>query len=139
MNDGAGYTSYHPRWLRTRVSTYWWLKRRAYVTFILRELSCVFVAWFVIFFLLLVRAVGQGDPAYQRFIEWSGNPLVLSVNVVSLLFVVFHAITWFNLAPKAIAVRIRGRRVSPFWITAPSFLAWAFVSAVVVWLMLGDR
>ena len=136
MNDGAGYTSHHPRPLPTRVSTYWWLKRRAYVTFMLRELSCVFVAWFVIFFLLLVRAVGRGDLAYQQFLEWSGNPLVLSVNVVSLLFVVFHAITWFNLAPTAIAVRIRGRRVPPFWITAAHFLAWAFVS-IVVWLILG--
>ncbi|MFQ5947905.1 MAG: fumarate reductase subunit C [Acidimicrobiia bacterium] len=138
MNDGPpGYTSYHPRWLRRRVSTYWWLKRPAYLAFILREVSCVFVAWFVIFFLLLVRAVGRGDPAYQRFLEWSGTPLVLAVNVVSLLFVVYHAITWFNLAPKAISVRIRGRRVPPFWIAAPNFLAWAFASAVVVWLMLG--
>ena len=137
MNDGAGYTKYHPRWLRPKMSIYWWLKRRSYLTFILRELSCIFVAWFVIFFLLLLRAVGRGDPAYQRFLELSGAPLILAVNVVSLLFVIFHAITWFNLAPKAMALRIRGRRVPPFWIAAPNFVAWALVSAVVVWLMLG--
>ena len=33
---------------RVRMSTYWWLGRRAYLKFILREISSVFVAWFVL-------------------------------------------------------------------------------------------
>lgn len=139
MNDGAGYTSHHPRWLRTRVSTYWWLQRRSYVVFILREVSSVFVAWFVIFFLLLVHAVGSGDAPYQRFLVWAGHPLVLLLNTMSLLFVILHAVTWFNLAPQAMAVRFRGRRVRPLWIAAPNYLAWAIVSAAVVWLLVGYR
>ena len=105
------YTEYHPRWLRPRVSTYWWLQRRAYLKFILRELSSVFVAWFVVFLLLLVRAVSQGAPAYEQFLQWAAHPLVLVLNVVSLLFVVFHAVTWFNLAPQAMVVHVGGKRV----------------------------
>jgi fumarate reductase subunit C len=31
------------------------------------------------------------------------------MNVVTLAFLLFHAITWFNLAPQAMVVRIRGR------------------------------
>src|SRR5438132_766531 len=42
------YTEYHPRWYRTRVSTWWWLARWPYLKFILREISSVFVAWFVV-------------------------------------------------------------------------------------------
>ena len=38
-------TEYLPRSYHTRVSTYWWLKRWAYLKFILREASSVFVAW----------------------------------------------------------------------------------------------
>ena len=45
------------------MSTYWWLEKRAYLLFILRELSSVFVAWFVVFLLLLVAAVSQGRRA----------------------------------------------------------------------------
>ena len=48
MNEPARYTPYHPRWLRSTVSTYWWLERRPYFLFILREISSVFVAWFVV-------------------------------------------------------------------------------------------
>jgi len=131
------YTEYHPRWLRPRMSTYWWLHRRSYLTFVLRELSSIFVAWFVVYILLLVRAVSRGEASYQQFLAWSRSPLVLLLNLVGLLFVVFHAVTWFNLAPQAMVVRVLGRRVPGRWITASNYLAWALVSALTARLLLG--
>ena len=59
------------------------------------------------------------------------------VNVVALIFVMYHAITWFNLAPKAMVVRLRGKRVPPAWIAATNYLAWTVVSAFVAWRVLG--
>src|SRR6266571_6775155 len=56
----ANYTEFHPRWYRPRMSVFWWVGRRSYLLFVLRELSSVFVAWSVVFLLLLVHAVGQG-------------------------------------------------------------------------------
>jgi succinate dehydrogenase subunit C len=137
MSEGPAYTEYHPRWFRPPVSTYWWLKRRSYLTFILRELSSIFVAWFVAYVLLLVRAVGEGESSYRQFLGWSARPVVLLVNVVGLSFVVFHAITWFNLASQALVVHARGKRVPGALITASNYLAWAAASALVVWLVLG--
>ena len=136
MNEER-YTPYHPRWYRPRISTWWWLKRWSSLAFILRELSSLFVAWFVIFFLLLVRAVSRGNAAYQEFLEWTASPYVLALNLISLLFVVFHAITWFNLAPQAMVVHFRGKRVPGKLITLSNYAAWVAVSAVVVWVILG--
>jgi len=138
MNDSPMYTKDHPRWLRSRVSTYWWLERSAYLTFILRELSSIFVAWFVVYLLVLVRAVSQGEGRYQQFLEWSRSPAVLFLNLVSLIFVVFHAVTWFNLAPRAMVVHLAGRRVPGVWIAASNYIAWVLSSAVVAWLLLGE-
>ena len=131
------YTEGHPRWLRTRVSTYWWLRRRSYLAFIGRELSSVFVAWFVVYLLRLIRAVAQGPSAYVRFLEWSAQPAVLLLNLVTLFFVVFHAITWFNLAPQAMVVRLRGERVPRSWIVGAHYAGWALLSALGAWLILG--
>jgi fumarate reductase subunit C len=131
------YTEYHPRWYRPQMSTYWWLWRGSYLAFILRELSSVFIAWFVVYLLLLVHAVSQEDPRfYKEFLDWSGSPGILLLNLVSLCFVVFHAVTWFNLAPKAMAVRLRGKRVPALLIAGPNYVAWVVVSAVVAWLLL---
>jgi len=137
MPDAPVYTEYHPRWFRRRTSTYWWLERRSYLAFILRELSSVFVAWSVAYLLLLVRAVGRGDDAYRQFLARSGRPLVVLLNLVTLGFVVFHAVTWFNLAPQAMVVRLRGRRVPGALIAAANYAAWAVASALVAWLLLG--
>ena len=130
------YTEYHPRWIRPRMSTYWWLGSWSYLKFILRELSSIFVAWFVVYLLLLVRAVSEGESSYRQFLDWSGRPVVLLVNVVGLSFVVFHAITWFNLAPQALVVHLRGKRVPGALITASNYVAWAATSALIVWLVL---
>jgi fumarate reductase subunit C len=137
MNQPTTYTPYHPRWHRTRVSTYWWMQRASYLVFILRELSSVFVAWFVVYLLVLVRALSQGESSYRQFLDWSGSPFILLLNLVSLFFVVFHAVTWFNLAPKAMVVHVGRTRVPGFLIAASNYFAWAVASALVAWLLLG--
>ena len=137
MSERQAYTAYHPRWIRTRVSTYWWLGRASYLAFILRELSSIFVGWFAVYLLLLVRAVSQGASSYEAFLDWSGRPAVLALNVVSLLFIVYHAITWFNLAPKEMVVRVGNTRVPGWLIAGSNYFACAIASALVVWLLLG--
>jgi fumarate reductase subunit C len=137
QNDRPAYTEFQPRWYRPRVSTYWWLKRRSYLAFILRELSSLFVAWFVVFLLVLVAAVSRGEESYRQFLTWSSSPAVMVLNLVSLFFVVFHTVTWFNLAPQAMVVRLRGKRVPGTWVAASNYTAWAMVSALVAWLLLG--
>jgi succinate dehydrogenase subunit C len=138
MSDRPLYTEYHPRWIRTRMSTYWWLQRRSYLAFILRELSSIFVGWFVVFLLLLIVALNQGESRYQEFLAWSGKPAVLALNIVSFFFIMYHAITWFNLAPKAMVMRVAGTRVPGFLIAGSNYLAWVMASALVGWLLLGE-
>ena len=133
----ASYTEGHPRWHRTRVSTFWWLGSWPYMKFILRELSSVFIAWFVVMVLLQIRALSHGPGAYNQFQQWLRAPILVALNAISLFFVLFHAITWFNLAPKAMAVRLRGKRVPDLVITTPNYAAWLMVSALVAWLVLG--
>ena len=129
-------TEYLPRSYHTRVSTYWWLKRWAYLKFILREASSVFVAWTVVMTLLQIRALARGPADYAEFQNWLRSPLLLALNAVSLAFVVFHAVTWFNLAPKAMVVRLRGKRLPNLAIAGPNFAAWLVISAAVTWILL---
>jgi succinate dehydrogenase subunit C len=136
MNRNAAYTPYHPRWHRRRVSTYWWLGRRSYFLFILREVSSLAVGWFVAFLLLLVRAVSGGAVRYQDFLEWARHPVVLALNIACFLFVCLHAVTWFNLAPQAMVVRVGGTRVPGWVIAASNYAALAATTAVVVALLL---
>jgi fumarate reductase subunit C len=131
------YTEYHPRWYRQRVSTYWWLGSWPYVRFILRELSSLAVAYFVVLTLAQIYALSQSPQIYAELQEWLRQSVVLALNVVVLLFAVFHTVTWFAAAPKAMAVRMRGKRVPEWAVAAPNYAAWIGASAFVAWFLLG--
>jgi fumarate reductase subunit C len=121
---------------RQPVDRYWWVKRRSYLLFTLREISCVFVAWFVVYLLLLVHAISAGRDSYARFLDWSANPLLVALNVVALIFLLLHAVTWFGLAPRAMVVHVRGRRIPARAVLAGHYAAWLVVSAVVAWVVM---
>ena len=125
-----------PRLYRKPISRFWWLRRRSYLIFVLRELSSLFVAWFVVYLLLLVNAVSSGSEQYQRFLNWSAGPGVLALNLIALLFVLMHTVTWFNLAPKAMVVHVRSRPVAPVVILGLHYLAWALLTVIVLLVVL---
>jgi fumarate reductase subunit C len=135
-SDTFVYTDYHPRWLRQPKHTYWWLEKPAYFAFILRELTCLPVAWFAIYLLLLVQAVSDGPAAYAQFLAWSASPWMILVNVVSFALLVFHAITFFDAAPQALIVHLGRTRVPGQLVLFGHYAAWVAASAVVVWLLM---
>jgi fumarate reductase subunit C len=136
MSAGAHYTPYHPKWYRRRVSVWWWLESPSYTGFVLREISAVAVAFFAVVLIALLRALARGPEAYARFTARLGSPPVLAASLVAFLFVVFHAITWFNLAPTAMVVRVKGKRVPDAVIVGSNYAAWVVLSAAVAFILL---
>ena len=120
---------------RPRVSTWWWTRKRTYFLFVMRELSSIFIAWFVVYLLLFVSAIGRSEAAYRRFLDWAASPWVIALNVVALVFVLLHTVTWFSLTPQAMAVRMMGRRVPAWQIVAGQYGGLAVVSGFVFWLV----
>jgi fumarate reductase subunit C len=133
MSVPAGY---HHRWLRRPVSTYWWLEKPAYLAFILREGSCMFVAWFVLYLLLLIRAALAGEASYAAFLAWSATPGIVALNLVTFAFVVYHAVTFFDAAPRAMVLRVGRTRVPPHLVRAGHYAAWLAASLLIAWLLL---
>jgi fumarate reductase subunit C len=123
------------RMYRRPVSTWWWLRKRSYFVFVMRELSSIFIAWLVVYLLLLVAAVGRGRTAYEDFLGLAANPAVVVLNVVAFAFVLLHTVTWFGLTPKAMAARLGGRPVPPAAVIASQYVGLVVVSAFVVWLV----
>jgi fumarate reductase subunit C len=136
MSAEPHYTLYHPRWYRRRVSVWWWLQNRSYAGFVLREVTSVFVAFFALIYLWQIRAVAQGPGDYAHFLARLGTPLFLALHGVAFLFVLFHAITWFALAPKAMVVRLRGKRVPDRVIVGLNYAAWLLLSGAVAFILL---
>ena len=136
MSAETPYTPYHPRWYRRRVSVWWWLENRAYAGFVLRELTSVFVAFFAVVYLWQLRALVHGPEAYAHVLARLKTPLFLALHGVAFLFVLFHSITWFNLAPTAMVVRLKGKRVPDWVVVGLNYAAWLFLSGAVAFILL---
>ena len=136
MSAEPRYTRYHPQGYRRPVSVWWWLQDRSYTWFVVRELTSVFVAFFAVVYLWQLRAVAQGPEAYGLFLARLKTPLFLALDTVAFLAVLFHAITWFNLTPKAIVVRLSGKRVPDWVIVGSNYGAWLVVSGAVAFMLL---
>ncbi len=131
------YKKYHPKWYCRRIPIVWWKGNPAYIKFIVRELTSVCVAYAAIVLLVQVGLLARGVEAYNGFLSWLRSPIVIVIHIFVLLAVLFHTVTWLNLAPKALVVRLRGRRVPDSAILTAHYLGWLGASGLVVWIMLG--
>jgi fumarate reductase subunit C len=120
---------------RRLLSTWWWVRKRSYFVFVMRELSSIFIAWFVLYLLILVTAVVRGEQAYETFRDFAAYPIVVVLNVIAFAFLVLHTITWFSLTPKAMDVRVRSRPLPAGVIIAAQYVGLAVVSALILWLV----
>ena len=120
---------------RKPVSTWWWLRKRSYFLFVMRELSSLFVAWLVLYLLLFVRAVFQGEDEYLAFLDRASSGWLLVLNVVAFGFVVLHTVTWFGVTPQAMDLRIRGQKVPKSAVLGAQYVALTVVSGFVYWLV----
>jgi len=119
------------------VSNTWWLKRKPYILFMIRELTSVFVAGYCIFLLVFVYKLTQGANVYGNFMAALKSPSSVALHLITLSFVLYHTITWFNLTPK-ILVLYKGEERIPQGLVAGTFYAgWIVVSVIVALFVLG--
>ena len=119
-----------------KVPNTWWLKRKPYTLFILRELTCVAVAGYCAFLLYLMYALGQGPEAYSAAIGLISSPTSFGLHVVGLILVLYHTVTWFNLTPRVIVIHIGEEKVPAVLVAGAHYAGWLAVSGIVAWLLL---
>ena len=129
------YELYHPKPYRKRFPIFWWLERFAYVKFITRELTSVAVGYAAILLIAQVWFLSGGEQAYERFLSFLQSPAVLVLHGVVLLSLLFHTITWLNLAPKALVFHVGGKRLPDAAVLAGHYAAWLGATALLVWLV----
>ncbi len=129
------YELYHPKWHRERYPIFWWLERLAYGKFITRELTSLAVGYAAVLLMLQVWVLSKGQATFERFLVFLESTPVLIFHGVVLLFLLFHSVTWFNLAPKALVLRLGRRRIPDAIVLAGHYAAWLVATALVIWLV----
>jgi fumarate reductase subunit C len=114
----------------------WWLRNLKYFLFMMRELSSVFIAIFLMVFLVQIAALARGPEEYAAFVQKLGSRGWISFHVVALLFALYHSYTWFDLTSKVQVVRLGGRQVPPPVVTAVNLGVWVVLSLAILLVFL---
>jgi len=130
------YYKGHPRLYFKRMPIFWWVKKWSHARFILRELTSFGVAFYAIIIILHVQAINQGAEYYANFQSWLQSPFAIILHTIAFILVLYHSITWFNLAPKAMVIKLGRHRVPGYIISGLNYAAWIFFSVAITWLIL---
>lgn len=136
MNQDRNYSRFQPKPYYTRMPIFWWIHKWPHLKFIARELTSVPVALYAIVLLFHIRAIYSGAETYAHFQALLREPISIILHAAAFLALIFHSITWFNLAPKALVIRLGRKRLPGALIAISNFIVWIAVSFVIAWIFL---
>ena len=110
-----------------------WLSRHPrYLRYMLRELSCLFIGGWTLMMVWGLARLAQGPAAWAAFLEALQTPASIVLQLLALGFSVYHAVTWFNLTPKALPVQLGQEFVADRVITGAHYAVWGLLSLAVL-------
>lgn len=111
----------------------WWLRQQRYVSYMMREVSSLFIGLFSLLMVCGLFQLSRGEEAFTSWTDTLWNNMFL-LSVVMLVFSVYHSYTWFKVTPKAMPLKMSGKRIPGGIIIGAHLLAWALASAFV-WIV----
>ncbi len=117
------------------MSATWWLGSRNYFLFMVREVSALFVALFVVSYLVGLYRLYQGEAQYTAYLESLQTPFAGLSFVVILVFALYHTVTWFSLTPIVMVVRLGTRVIPPKLVLLTNYLVWLILSGILFYLV----
>ncbi|WP_114765968.1 fumarate reductase subunit FrdC [Vibrio rhodolitus] len=110
----------------------WWQSSPFYRFYMLREATILPLILFTLFLTVGLGALVKGPEAWQGWLEFMANPLVVAINIVALAGSLLHAQTFFSMMPQVMPIRIKGKPVEKKLIVLAQWAAVAFISLVVL-------
>jgi len=124
-----------PPKLAWQMPSNWWTRKRSYRLFMVRELSAVFIAVYLLGYIGRLAAVVRGEAAYYTYMEHVGGFFGVIWNLLAVAAVSYHAWTWFQTSAMVAPPRIAGRKVDPGFVVRANLALWAGVSLVLLLLL----
>ena len=133
VDEAAASTGATPRVYRPEMPRGWWLRRRHYFLYMVREFTAVPMAAWLIWLLYEIRRAGNGPKGYYP----PSSPAFIAFSVICLGFAVYHSYTFLSLAGVIMHIKLMGKPVSPRTIVAVMFGLWLVASVVIAAVLIG--
>lgn len=110
----------------------WWKSSSFYRFYMMREATVLPLILFTLFLTFGLGSLVKGPEAWDTWLGFMANPIVVAINIVALLGSLLHAQTFFSMMPQVMPVRIKGKLVDKKIIVLTQWAAVAFISLIVL-------
>ncbi|WP_312214434.1 fumarate reductase subunit FrdC [Pseudescherichia sp.] len=114
----------------------WWKSQSFYRFYMLREGTSVPTVWFSIVLIYGLFALKHGPESWASFVGFLQNPVVITLNLLTLAAALLHTKTWFELAPKAATIIVKGEKLGSQPVIRALWAVTALVSVVILFIAL---
>jgi len=115
----------------------WWKKNPFFVEYVMHESTALFVLAYAVVLLVGLVRLGQGETAWNGWLEALKSPLALLCHLVLLAAITYHTISWFKIMPITLPpIVVNGKKLSPCAIVSGGLTAAALAGLglfAVVW------
>ena len=101
------------KYVRPMTAT-WWQKLDFYKAYMVREATSIFAVWFCIVLLYGVLCLASNpvpDLGIVDFIGFLRNPIVVLLNIITLIATLYHTATYFVMTPKVMNIIVKNERL----------------------------
>ncbi|MBS0849115.1 fumarate reductase subunit FrdC [Citrobacter sp. JGM124] len=112
----------------------WWKKLGFYRFYMLREGTSIPTLWFSLLLIYGLFSLKHGAEEWAGFVSFLQNPVVLILNIITLAAALLHTKTWFELAPKAANIIIKGVKMGPEPVIKGLWVVTLLVTCVVLFV-----
>ncbi len=113
----------------------WWKDHPFYRMYMLREATVLPLIFFTLCLTFGLGSLVVGEAAWNGWLSFMANPVVIAINIVALAGSLFHAQTFFSMMPQVMPIRISGKLLDKKIIVLAQWAAVAAISAVILFLV----
>ena len=132
-DEAAASAGAAPRVYKPEMPRGWWLRRRHYFLYMVREFTAVPMALWLLWLLFEIHRAANGPKGYYP----SASPAFIVFSVICLAFATYHSVTFLSLAGVIINLKLMGKRVPPRTIVAVMFGLWLVASDMIAAVLIG--
>jgi fumarate reductase subunit C len=92
-------------YMRQMSKTSWFMTHARYKSYMLHEVSSLFVGLYMALLIAGLFCLGSGPEAWASFLAFVKNPLVVILSLIAFAFFIVHTVSWFQAVPQAMRIQ----------------------------------
>lgn len=115
----------------------WWLQHRFFRAYMLREATVLPLVFLICSLLAGVYSFASLEQ-FNAWQEFMAKPWVIGIHALALLASLYHALTFFQLFPRVMPIRLGDKQVPAILMVAGQWAGTVAVMAIFLWLFGGE-